>query len=446
MIHDLKKFAVAILLVESGLIFLSGRPAIAFKLTRDGHLGITSDAVKPISVTIDGKTLKFSDKALDQIIEANKDTDSVIFPNNQARADFHFDDESFLAATTRILNLKQEVIDNIIKAQPDGSAARQALGGALHTIQDFYAHTNWVELGNTTIDTRLGRSTFAGLPLTTPTSPLGDPSTLLPGLTDLTSGYFVSGGITSPAPCAAPPGKTNHGAIPIACPEGLNKDDSSRPGFPQARNLAVQASSDFINQILQAPGVKNEFKPIQALMGLTGTLGFVIDTTGSMGSVIGQVKNQVTRAVNSIQDKTEVPEYLLQTFNDPSVGTPFVTQDPKTLLAAVNSLSVGGGGDCPELSMTGTLRAVEASLPNSNLFVFTDATSKDGSLSSQVATKAGAKNTKVNFLLNGSCSPIDPAYIEVAQKTGGQLFSLNTFEIGSAFNLIEPYLSSNLTW
>ncbi|MBH8563198.1 hypothetical protein I8748_13555 [Nostoc sp. CENA67] len=444
MVDNFRKLVGAFLLVETGLILFSGKPAIAFKLTRDGHLGITSDAVKPISVTIDSKTLQFSDKALDQIIKANKATDSFIFPNNQAKAEFHFDDESFLAATTRILDLKQEVIDNITKAQPDGSAARQALGGALHTIQDFYAHSNWVELGNTGIDTRLGRSTFAGLPLTTPTSPAGDPSTLLPGLTDLTSGYFVSGGITR-LPCAAPAGKTNHGGIPIACPEGLNKDDRSRPGFPQARDLAVQASSDFIDQILQTPGVKNEFKPVQALMGLTGTLGFVIDTTGSMGSVIGQVKNQVTKAVDKVKDKTEVPEYLLETFNDPDVGTPFVTQDPKTLVAAVNSLGVGGGGDCPELSMTGTLRAVEASLPNSNLFVFTDASSKDGDLSSQVAAKAGEKNTKVNFLLNGSCSPIDPAYVEVAQQTGGQLFSVDTFEISSAFDLIEPYLSSNLT-
>ena len=35
-------------------------------------------------------------------------------------------------------------------------AARRELGQALHAIQDFYAHTNWVELGQRQPDSRLG--------------------------------------------------------------------------------------------------------------------------------------------------------------------------------------------------------------------------------------------------------------------------------------------------
>ena len=444
----IKKISVlsGLLVFWQPVLSLLNQPAMAFKLSQEGHLGITTDAVRSIAVDIDGKTLKFSNKAIDKIIAANKETDSFIFPNNQAKAEFHFDDESFLAATTRLMSLKQTVIDNITKAQPDGSAAREALGGALHTIQDFYAHTNWVELGNTTIDNRLGRTTFTGLAITTPTSPPdnsgtllpgGNSGTLLPGLTDLTSGWFKI------PLCVPPAGKTRHG-VPIVCPDGLNKDDSSRPGFPMARELAVKASQDFLNQILETPGIKNEVKPIQSLMGLKGTLGFIIDTTGSMQPVINQVKNQTVKIVNSISDTSEIPDFLLQTFNDPFVDTPFTTQNPKELVAAVNNLNAFGGGDCPELSMTGALRAVQASLPNSKLFLFTDASAKDGNLSGQVASEAAAKNTQISFLLNGSCSPIDPAYIEVARQTGGQVFSLNTSEISSAFDLIKPYVSGNL--
>jgi von Willebrand factor A domain-containing protein 7 len=34
--------------------------------------------------------------------------------------------------------------------------ARQLLGQVLHTLQDFYSHSNWIELGNTQIHQRLG--------------------------------------------------------------------------------------------------------------------------------------------------------------------------------------------------------------------------------------------------------------------------------------------------
>ena len=44
----------------------------------------------------------------------------------------------------------------IAQAHVDAPAfARTSAGAALHTLQDFYAHTNWVELGNFVINPNL---------------------------------------------------------------------------------------------------------------------------------------------------------------------------------------------------------------------------------------------------------------------------------------------------
>lgn len=177
----------------------------------------------------------------------------------------HFDNEGFVASSTRLIRLKNSIVSNIISRSPDGVGARKDLGGALHTIQDYYAHTNWVELGAVIIDPRLGRTVIPDPSPSTPTSPFDDPGTLLPGLTQLTSGYFNIS-IFNPVPCDAPSGKTRHGIF--LCPNGLNKDDPSRLGYTQARNLAVIASRDFIEQILNSPGVAGNAKAIRALMGL----------------------------------------------------------------------------------------------------------------------------------------------------------------------------------
>lgn len=418
------------------VLLLAVQPALAFKPNDQGHLGITSEAVNSTQRVVNGETLKFSERALKQIRDANKDTDSL---SGQADASLHVDDEAFTATTNRLVRLKQSIIAKITSSSPDGASARRDLGGAFHTLQDFYSHTNWVELGNTGIDTRLGRSTFSGLPITTPTSPANNPGILLPGLRQLTSGWFI--GIP---PCDPPTGKTRHG-FPVLCSSGLNKDDPGRPGYAAARNLAIEATEDFLNQILDDPGVAGNAKAIKALMDIKGTLGVIIDDTGSMGGIINQVKTQVAQITNTVRGTDNEPsQYLLVRFGDPDVGSAFVTGDADAFVGAVNGLSAGGGGDCPELSMTGLLRAVAASQSDSNLYLFTDASSKDASVVGNVIAVAKAKQIKINPLLFGSCSPIDPAYIKVAEETGGQLFFLRTSEAGSTFNLIKPQLSGNL--
>lgn len=258
------------------------------------------------------------------------------------------------------------------------------------------------------------------------------------GLTQITTGYFS-------LVLAPPPVKCNHGLL---LDPGIHKDAPGRPGHDSARTAAVAPTKDLVEQILDADGIAGNDKAIKAFMGVNGGIAFVIDDTGSMGSVINGVKNSVASIVNLVKDSEEKPDqYVLVDFGDPSVSTAFNTDSADALLSRVNQLRPSGGGDCPELAMTGALRAVNAVSSGSDLYLFTDASAKDSSLSGNVIAAARAKDITMHVFSFGSCSPIDPAFFAITSETGGQLFSLtqSTSETQKIFDLVNPSVTGNPT-
>jgi hypothetical protein len=186
----------------------------------------------------------------------------------------HFDNESFQPSSERILDLKSEIIALVTEGDRDGAAARIRLGRALHAVQDYYSHSNWTEgtLPSLEIDTRLGRQTFSNSPPSGTGSLVceSDRVTLLVpgGATGTTSGFFNLLDACG-SPLTMPLGKCAHGlGLPWgACP-GINKDDPDHPYFPFARELAVQASRDFVEQILMEPRLIDDPDAAAALVGL----------------------------------------------------------------------------------------------------------------------------------------------------------------------------------
>ncbi len=217
----------------------------------------------------------------------------------------HFDDEEFLKGAARLRTLKVRVVEYAQRGQFIES--RKVLGMALHTIQDFYAHSNWVELGSRDIlaaldtvdapipqsrsavgDPRSGSWRLAGpkedvckysvnlLGVKTPTEALIPGKTMAgaqPGYV-LTSGYYLTPG---PRPVDIKLVKCRHGSAPDLGVDGINKDTKStqhgemtfpdeRTFFQEAQRLAALHTRAFVQYVF------DKLKDNQAaLAGLTGT-------------------------------------------------------------------------------------------------------------------------------------------------------------------------------
>ncbi|KAM9314807.1 von Willebrand factor A domain-containing protein 7-like [Pholidichthys leucotaenia] len=358
---------------------------------------------------------------------------------------------------------------SIVKAnvkQGNNAAARKTLGLILHTLQDFYSHSDWVELGNNSpydalikADQQLGN--LAGPDTPTCKSCDGDncddnilPDVLTKGM--LTSGYLDVFSSDKPA------GKCSHGGPfdktskkdPVG---GINKDGIT-PGHgslhKKAANLAVDATVELLEDIRVAVGDKN----FTRLMGLTqsSALCFVIDTTGSMRDDIADAKSVSFEIIDStIGTPQEPSEYILVPFNDPGFGPAIRTTDPVKFKEEISALTANGGGDGPELSMSGLRLGLTTAPPASTMYVFTDASAKDSHLESTVTALIESSKSEVNFLLTNifsrrrrsndqrslagaRLSSADlQLYQDLAQVSGGQAIQVSKSSLSVATAVIK---------
>lgn len=261
----MRNATILVCLLLLGFLLGMPSPALAFDakvygipVLKDIHGEITTEVLK--NYRVDGVDRGFNpNSAIPTIVRANNDTDKI---ENQSDSKLHFDNENFRGGSERLKNLKAEIVNEVqkqLKIEPSRRSTQksyQHLGGALHTVQDFYAHSNWVEIHKDSpeINRDLGQEIFDGAGENTPTCSTGS-GTLDEGLKQLTSGYFK--GLSSP--CEYPPGiireKCLHGwSFGTSCP-GINKDNPARSeegyDYDTARALAINATKDYLDQILK---------------------------------------------------------------------------------------------------------------------------------------------------------------------------------------------------
>ncbi|KAK3573153.1 hypothetical protein QTP86_014102, partial [Hemibagrus guttatus] len=350
----------------------------------------------------------YSDSAKDFQISINdiNGHNALVDLKHMFDAPYHFDNEEILAGR-ELITEGLFAVKYSIKEQ-SYEAARKALGKILHTLQDFYSHSNWIELGKT--------EPFSNLikPDTTINNIAGKHSETCRKCTDdictgniledvisqqkLTTGYFGT---------YKPQGKCSHGGLgdlTALGQGGINKDaTSSSHGYlhEAAASVATAATRELLQDIRAAVG-DSEFL---RLLGLsqTSVLCFVIDTTSSMSDDIDEVRRITSSIIDSNAD-TAKSEYILVPFKDPDYGPLIRTNDPNVFKQQLNKLTAVDGGDSPEMSLSALQLALTGSPSQTQIFVFTDADAKDKGLKNTVLALIERTKSVVTFMLTNTIS------------------------------------------
>ncbi|XP_061734669.1 von Willebrand factor A domain-containing protein 7 [Nerophis ophidion] len=351
-------------------------------------------------------------RAMGEVVNANAEMDFL--SSTKSDPVYHFDSERVDSAIAMLRRFWAHTLLSV--RAHEHQSARHSLGQLFHSLQDFYSHSNWVEMGQRSVYLHLLQPEEPAVPVAegdTPTCMECFSATcrnnLLPRLTNtkrddqmLTTGYF------SNFP-PKPEGKCSHGGIldssrSIGAKGGINKDSTSPVFSPhhylhvKAAMLASEATLTVLRDLRDTVGHKTflrlfSVKQVPALV-------FVMDTTGSMFEEITAAR---LRSHTLIQNRASHPgqpgSFVLVPFHDPEVGPVYETDDPNQFMQHMENLMALGGGDEPEMCFTAIQLALSHSPPLSEIFVFTDASPKDAHLFDVVKALALAKQSKVTFLL-----------------------------------------------
>uniref|UniRef100_A0A8L0DQJ9 von Willebrand factor A domain containing 11 n=1 Tax=Oncorhynchus mykiss TaxID=8022 RepID=A0A8L0DQJ9_ONCMY len=389
----------------------------------------------------------------------------IYIQNGQVDRDFvnspahHFNSEAFAEGRRLITDGVASIKANV--QRENFQAARETLGRVLHTLQDFYSHSNWVDLGYTEPYANLIRP---DLPLenlaevSTPTcSDCANggfcSNSILPNILNekkLTSGYM---GILS---SVKPIGKCSHGgAADLTSSEvprgGISKDERRSDNVAlhtAAVTVATTATLQLLDDIRGAAGDNDYLR----FMGIarSAVVAFVIDTTGSMKDDILEAKRVVNEIIDSKKGTQDEPsQYILVPFNDPKFGPLIRTTNPDVMKTEIAKLKADGGGDLPEMCLSGLQLALTGAPASSHIYVFTDAVAKDIALRDTILALIRSTKSAVSFFMTGdgagarrrrsgveSRAATFETYKDLALASGGQAIGVTKENLPQATDVI----------
>ncbi|XP_070536663.1 von Willebrand factor A domain-containing protein 7-like isoform X1 [Ptychodera flava] len=420
--------------------------------------------------------------AINEIIEGNMNIDSF----HASSPEMHFNAEKFRKANARLRGTRRTIIKQLKKPETDFKTVRTLIGEYLHIVQDFYSNTNWVEMKGAVAYEDLGLPGVDILPYAKrrvytckncDDSVPGDcENNLIIGNETLTSGYRSHQRITKPKGTNGQ-GKCSHGGRydqtkNTIATGGINKESRDPHLSPhnalhqEAAMSAMIATENFF--LAAGYGLRNKISgdAFLQLFNLRQTssksLSIAMDVTGSMSDDIAAAKTECYRLIDErVGTVNEPANYVLVPFSDPDYGPVYITTDPEEFKAAIGNLAVDGGGDCPELSMAGTILAIQNSLPGSDLYVFTDASAKDNEKAFEVIKLGLNRRIKITYFITGHCGglrrsidgqsaantipkPLEHsrwkrslnAYKDIAEETGGVVVEVSKEELTKATEII----------
>ncbi|EYF00264.1 HET-C-related protein [Chondromyces apiculatus] len=463
------------------------------------HQDLTEEALEDICEDLLGTSQQTTSmrQAIKEIWQANADVD-----DDQAQGMLHFDAETFASGKQRLITLLQGTRASL--QANDAQGARRQLGQALHAIQDFYAHANWVEAGHSGATPALWRPGEALPAAAAPGTPTCEPCTpvlLANGslfydcsdnlvTTLLTSGYYGSGNEDPQiATKCRHGGPFDTGAGPKG---GINKDSFSQSLSPhhvlhaEAADDALEATRQFVLD-LQAELTPAQFN---LLLGIGTTVAVALDTTAPMASALASVRGQLHRLVEERRGTDQEPlRYLLVPFDDHGAGPATETTDPAAFLGALDALDTLHARDAlrsaatpdalrpgpppsalrtgttssitaaPGRAMAGALRALD--LPDTAVDLFliaridtgapegltAHAGTPDEDLAAHVSALAQSKAWKIHAALITALpstalpsTALPAAYAHLTAATGGHLFHLTDRDLPRLASLLDATL------
>lgn len=388
----MKKFTASVLLV-----IFAASSAFGFKidfLTKKGepiHEGITDVALRSLPIRLGNWTnVTFSDDAIKYVAEKNTENDEKNFDVPA----LHFDEERFSESNDLLIGFKSKVVDLLLKlnAKPaDIDKARTALGNALHLVQDFYAHSNWVENKKTNpllMLPRLGHpAAFAqwqmlGVHYEDFQTTACVKNSYAPG-SPLTTGYYTWAMHDLGYQNAATDTQAERDALGLytdewvkAVPDltwqtgrcihggdtgpGMNHDHEGRENFAEARAYAIQASQSYLQDVfleIRSRGGNSADQAICALLGSKDvactqpvTPNLTVDTVSFDESTPKRVDSKFVVKVSG----AALPPNLSVFLGDFQCTRTF-TPDPKTAIEVECTPLVHGHQDIRVLSGAGIL-------------------------------------------------------------------------------------------
>ncbi|XP_051559968.1 von Willebrand factor A domain-containing protein 7-like isoform X2 [Myxocyprinus asiaticus] len=378
-------------------------------------------------------------------------------------APHHFNNEAFNEGRNLISQGTAAIKANV--RNDNLQSARETLGRVCHTLQDFYSHSNWVELGNKSPYANLIRPDLnieniadVTMPTCSDCASGSCPNPLLPAILNgkyLTSGYM---GLFS---SDKPQGKCSHGGdTDLSSSQnprgGISKDERlsyNSELHNSAVNLASEATLDLLEDIRGAIGNKDYLR----LMGIarSAVLAFVIDTTGSMSNDIAEAKRVAYNIIDSKKGTQDEPsEYILVPFNDPDFGPLIRTTDPDVMKSEISKLNAAGGGDIPEMCLSALQLALTGAPSSSHIYVFTDATAKDTFLEKTITALIRSTKSTVSFFMTSTkrtrrALNVQPRsqfqmYYDMALASGGQAIEVSKSSLSQATDIIVDTSTSAL--
>ncbi|XP_054884330.1 von Willebrand factor A domain-containing protein 7 [Poeciliopsis prolifica] len=393
------------------------------------HQYITEQAIINVSLEVLRETTKQHDlqgqkniylgrgfcRAVKDVVNSNADVDF----KSATKGDpvYHFDSERIDDSIAKLREVWTQIILSV--RAKEYVRARHSLGQLFHALQDFYSHSNWVEMGKKSIYLHLLQPDEPAFPLAKEDTPtckdcftLTCTNNLLPTLKNsnlLTTGY------TSSSLPFKPKGKCSHGGIfdksrHMSARGGINKDTTSVMFSPhhylhvEAAGLAAIATETALRDLKDTVGPKAFLKLFSVRQA--PALVFVMDTTGSMFEEITAARLRAHSIIQSRASRAEQPgTFLLVPFHDPEFGPVYKADDPNQFMQHMEALMALGGGDEPEMCFSAIQLALTHSPPESEIFVFTDASPKDAYLFDAVKALTLEKRSKITFLLTEEQTP-----------------------------------------